>query len=111
MIAVTESLLKEMAEKIVAAVNPRMIILFGSHARGTAGPDSDLDFIVVEDGPFGPERSRRAEMVKLWRLLRDVRVAKDFLVFTPEEVEKWRDAPNHVVSHALNEGRVLYERH
>ncbi|KAF0215767.1 MAG: DNA polymerase subunit [Geobacteraceae bacterium] len=111
MIAVTEAILKEMAEKIVAAVNPRMIILFGSHALGTARPDSDLDFIVVEDGPFGPERSRRAEMVKLWRLLREVRIAKDFLVFTPEEVEKWRDAPNHVVAHALREGRILYERH
>ena len=111
MVSVTDALLKDIAEKIVAAVHPRMIILFGSHARGTARPDSDLDFIVVEDGPFGPERSRRAETVKLWRLLRDVRVAKDFLVFTPEEMEKWRDTPNHVVAHALREGRVMYERH
>ena len=78
MVSVTDALLKDIAEKIVAAVHPRMIILFGSHARGTARPDSDLDFIVVEDGPFGPERSRRAEAVKLWRLLRDVRVAKTF---------------------------------
>lgn len=85
MVSVTDALLKDISEKIVATVHPRMIILFGSHARGTARPDSDLDFIVVEDGPFGPERSRRAETVKLWRLLRDVRVAKDFLVFTPEE--------------------------
>jgi len=104
-------LLKDISEKIVAAVHPRMIILFGSHVRGTARPDSDLDFIVVEDSPFGPERSRRVETVKLWRLLRDVRVPKDFLVFTPEEIEKWRDAPNHVVSYTLREGRVMYERH
>ena len=94
MVPATDALLKEIAGKIVAAVHPRMIILFGSHARGTARPDSDLDFIVVEDSPFGPERNRRAETVKLWRLLRDVRVAKDLLVFTPEEIEKWRDAPN-----------------
>jgi hypothetical protein len=65
MIPVTDDVLKEITEKIVGAVHPKMIILFGSHARGTAGPDSDLDLIVEEDGPFGPERSRRAEMVKL----------------------------------------------
>ena len=111
MVQVTDQLLQDISDKIVAAVHPKMIILFGSYARGTAGPDSDLDFIVVEDGPFGPERSRRAEMVKLWRLLRDIRVPKDFLVFTPEEIEKWRDSPNHVVAHALREGRVMYERH
>jgi predicted nucleotidyltransferase len=111
MIPVTDQLLQDIYDKIVAAVHPKMVILFGSYARGTAGPDSDLDFIVVEDGPYGPERSRRAEMVKLWRLLRDVRVPKDFLVFTPEEIEKWRDSPNHVVAHALREGRVMYERH
>lgn len=111
MVSVTDQLLQDISDKIVAAVQPKMVILFGSYARGTAGPDSDLDFIVVEDGPFGPERSRRAEMVKLWRLLRDVRVPKDFLVFTPEEMEKWRDSPNHIVAHALREGRVMYERH
>jgi uncharacterized protein len=111
MIPVTDDVLKEITEKIVGAVHPKMIILFGSHARGTAGPDSDLDLIVVEDGPFGPERSRRAEMVKLWRLLRDIRIPKDFLVFTPEEIEKWRDTPNHVIAYALREGRVMYECH
>jgi predicted nucleotidyltransferase len=111
MIATTEELIQEMTRKIVEAVEPQMVVLFGSRARGTARADSDFDFLVVEDGPFGPERSRRAEMVKLWRLLRDFRVAKDFLVYTPAEVERWKGAPNHVVAHALREGRVLYERH
>lgn len=111
MIQVTEELLKEMTDIIVNKVNPRSVILFGSHARGEAGPESDLDFLVIEDGPFGPQRSRRAEMVKLWDILGDYRIAKDFLVFTPEEVEKWKTARNHVIAHALREGRVLYERH
>ena len=72
--------------------------------------DSDLDFLVVEDGPFNAQRSRRAEMTRLWKLLGAYRVAKDFLVYTAEEIEKWRTAGNHVISHALKEGRVLYER-
>lgn len=111
MLHVTDELLKEMTDIIVKEVDPRTVILFGSHARGEANPDSDLDFLVVEDGPFGPDRSRRAEMVRLLRSVRAFRIATDFLVYTPEEIEKWRSSRNHVVSHALREGKVLYERH
>ncbi|MEI6208098.1 MAG: nucleotidyltransferase domain-containing protein [Desulfuromonadales bacterium] len=106
---VTEELLEEMTEIIVREINPRMVVLFGSHARGTARPDSDLDFLIVEDGPFNSVRSRRAEMVRLWRLLGDYFIAKDFLVYSPEEVAKWEEVKTHVVHHAMKEGRVLYE--
>jgi predicted nucleotidyltransferase len=107
---ITEDLLKEMTEKIVREVNPRKVILFGSHARKAPSADSDLDFLVVEDGPFTAQRSRRAEMTKLWKLLGTYRIAKDFLVYTAEEIDKWSTAGNHVISYALKEGRVLYER-
>jgi uncharacterized protein len=107
---ITEDILQEMTDKIVREVNPRKVILFGSHVRGAASADSDLDFLVVEDGPFNAQRSRRAEMTRLWKLLGAYRVAKDFLVYTAEEIDKWRTAGNHVISHALKEGRVLYER-
>ena len=106
---VTEELLKEMTEKIVREDNPRKVVLFGSHARGTARPDSDLDFLVVEDGPFNAQRSRRAEMARLWMLFPDLRIPIDFLVYSAEEVEKWGNSRNHVIHHAMNDGRVLYE--
>ena len=107
---VTDELLKEMTELIVREVNPRKIVLFGSHARGTARPDSDLDFLVVEDGPFNAQRSRRAEMTRLWKLLGKYLIAKDFLVYSPEEIAKWEGSAHHVIHHAMTEGRVLYER-
>jgi predicted nucleotidyltransferase len=107
---ITEDILREMTDKIVKEVDPCKVILFGSHARGAASADADLDFLVVEDGPFNAQRSRRAEMTRLWKLLSAYRVAKDFLVYTSEEIDKWRTAGNHVISHALKEGRVLYER-
>ena len=59
---ITKELLQETTEKIVREINPRKVALFGSHARGTARPDHDLDFLIVEDGPFNAQRSRRAEM-------------------------------------------------
>jgi len=111
MTPVTDKLIEEMAEMIVKAVNPRQVILFGSHARGAARPGSDVDFLVIEDEPFGAHRSRRQEMAKLWRLLACFAVPKDFLVYSREEVDQWRHSRNHVIAHALKEGKLLYERH
>jgi predicted nucleotidyltransferase len=110
MLQVTKELVNEMAEIIVREVNPRKIILFGSHARGTARPDSDLDFLIVEDGPFTPQRSRESEMTRLWEILFDYNIPMDFLVFSPEEMVKWGKTKNHVIAHALHEGQVLYDR-
>ena len=45
-----EEQLAELTRRIVDAVHPLRIILFGSAARGEAGPDSDVDFL-VEAGP------------------------------------------------------------
>lgn len=109
-VPVTEELLQHVVRKIREAADPEMIVLFGSHARGDARPDSDLDLLVVEAEAFGKERCQRLEAVRLNRALRGLGVPKDILVFTAAEVEYWRDSLNHVVARALREGRVLYER-
>jgi predicted nucleotidyltransferase len=103
-----------MAAAAAQEVQPEAIILFGSHATGQARPDSDVDLLIVEATPFGANRDRRKEMVRVWRALSRFAVAKDIvpfrngLVYSQDEVEKWRDARNHVIARALREGRVLY---
>jgi len=97
-------------EAIVGAVHPEMIVVFGSHARGEAGPDSDLDLLIVERESFA-HRSRRNEVAKIRRALAGFAVAKDILVFGPFELRRWRNTANHVIARALREGNVLYERH
>ena len=99
-----------MVERIVSEVDPEQVYMFGSRARGTATELSDLDILVVERDPFGRERSRRREMARLWRLLAEYRVPKDILVYSSEEVRHWRGARNHVIAHALREGRLLHEK-
>ena len=105
-----DGVLERMVETIVAEVDPERIILFGSRARGDANADSDVDLMVVEEGPFGPERNGHTETVRLIYALADFPVGKDILVCSREEVEYWRDSLNHVVAEALREGEVLYER-
>lgn len=98
------------AEAIVAAVNPRRVILFGSHATGRAGPHSDVDLLVVEDGATLDGQARWDETVRVQQALAPFRLPKDILVYAEGEVEWWGATTNHVVARALREGRVLYER-
>jgi uncharacterized protein len=47
---------EDLLRRVVAYFNPRRVILFGSAARGQAGPDSDLDLLVIVDDDTPPEK-------------------------------------------------------
>lgn len=49
----TPELLEQMTEAIVQAVAPEQIVLFGSRAKGSERPDSDIDLLIVEAESFG----------------------------------------------------------
>ncbi len=115
MVEVTRDMLGEMVAAIVAEVHPERIILFGSRARAwPQGPDagggSDLDLLIEESDGFGPHRTRWGEIRRIRRVLRRFRVPKDILVYSSDEVAKWRSAQNHVVASCLRSGKTLYER-
>ena len=107
----TSDLISQMTRRIVETVSPERIILFGSYAKGNVKPDSDIDLMVIESAPFGPNRSRRKEMTRLWMALRDFAFPKDILVYSRDEWERWQGAQNHIISRASHEGRVVYEQH
>ena len=86
-----------------AAPPGSQVILFGSYARGDAGEDSDLDFLVVE--PI--VRSRRKEMVRLREVLRPLRIPADVLVVSRAVFDAWKDLPNNVVYEAARKGRLF----
>ena len=99
-------LLDEIVVRIRQAGNPLRIVLFGSHARGQAGPASDLDLLIVEDSDL--PRHRRAP--RYLRALVGVFPAKDVIVWTPAEIAAWADVSNSFITTALREGVPLYER-
>lgn len=104
------AVINKMAECIVKEVNPARIILFGSAARGELQDTSDIDLLVIEDAPFGAERSRYRETSRINRALAGFAVAKDILVYSADEVVRWRNSSNHVISNALRDGKELYVR-
>lgn len=108
--AVDEALLQKMTQAIVEAVAPERVILFGSRARGTARADSDIDFLVIKSEKFGPDHGRRQESAKVWWALSEFGVPADVLMYHLDDIDEWKNSPNHVIYRALAEGRVLYER-
>ena len=104
--AVTPQLLDEVVGAIVAAGTPLKIVLFGSRARGNAKPHSDIDLLVIEESNL-PKYRRAA---RYYVALADFLLGQDIVVRTPAEIEEWREEPNALVTTALREGKVLYER-
>ncbi|AUB84253.1 nucleotidyltransferase domain-containing protein [Candidatus Thiodictyon syntrophicum] len=93
------------AVRVLAQVaDAQRILLFGSYARGDAGEDSDLDLLVIE--PQVPDRA--AEMVRLRRALRPLRIPVDVLVYSVDEVARWGGQPGSALYWALQEGRQVY---
>ncbi|MCC7021549.1 MAG: nucleotidyltransferase domain-containing protein [Thermomicrobiales bacterium] len=99
-----EDVLAEIVRRIVEVAAPERIILFGSAARAEAGPESDLDLLVIKPGRY--HRGRMTEEIYL-RLV-GIGRAVDVVVVTSEDVDRYQDAPGLVIAPALREGRVVY---
>ena len=96
----------EMVRRIVEQFDPEIIVLFGSHARGDAGPDSDVDLLVIMQF-----QGSKAELeIEIGVALHDILIPKDIIVASPQEVEKYGDIAGTIIRPALREGRTLYVR-
>jgi len=98
--------IREMTRRIVEEFHPERVILFGSHATGRAGPDSDVDLLVV----MPVEGSKRQKQIEIRLALHDIRVPKDIIVSTPDEFEWRREIVGTIEEPAAREGNVLYAR-
>ena len=96
----------EAVRRLVAAADPLQIVVFGSVARGEAGPDSDLDLLVVM--PDGTDRKSARRVLSL--SLGTLPVPKDVVVTTPAHSAEHADSCWHIVATALREGHSVYSR-
>jgi uncharacterized protein len=97
--------LKEIVGRLVQAYQPESVYLFGSMARGDAGPDSDYDLLLVVPDDASPER-RRSRLA--YRVLRGTGLAVDVLVCTHSYFESRRHLKASLPGTVLREGTLLH---
>src|SRR5437899_11088534 len=102
----TRATIGRMVKRIVKKFAPEQVILFGSHARGDAGPDSDVDLLIVMDF----EGTAFDMALKIRVALHDIRFPKDILVTRPADFAWRKDVVGTVEWPAAREGQVLYAR-
>jgi predicted nucleotidyltransferase len=102
---VDDPALAEIVRRIVDAYQPERIYLFGSVARGEAGPDSDYDLLVIVPDDVPPER-RSSDLA--YRALRGTGTAADVLVCTHSYFEARRHLKASLPGTILREGRLLH---
>ncbi|GAB4400262.1 MAG: nucleotidyltransferase domain-containing protein [Anaerolineales bacterium] len=104
---ITPDLLAYIVQKIVDAINPQKIILFGSRARGDATPESDLDLFIVYDGTENSRIIRRKLDLLFWGRA----FGMDILVNSSQELaENLKIGNLFVQTHIFAQGKILYER-
>ena len=100
---------RDVVRAVLSVTQPAAVVLFGSHARGDARADSDIDLLVIRAEDFAPGESRRRELGSIYRAVSKVRaVPKDIILLTKPEFIAWRNTKNHMASVAWREGRLLY---
>ena len=101
---ISEPIIKEAVERLVSIASPSKVILFGSHARGDAVDDSDVDFLVIER----EVNDVGAEMMRLHKALWPLNIPVDILVCSESDFAKKREWRSSAIYWAAREGKVLY---
>ena len=101
-----EQRIEEMTRRIVERFQPERVILFGSHGRGEAEPDSDVDILVV----MPLDKPKREQAMEISLAVQDFDLAKDILVTTPEDYAWRKEVTGTIEYPTAHEGKVLYAK-
>ena len=98
----------DLVEAVVGGFDPARVILFGSVASGSDGPDSDIDLLVVFDD--APPASRRRVMVELRKATRHIAAPHDLLVTSVADLERNAGRPGSTEYEPAQFGITVYDR-
>jgi predicted nucleotidyltransferase len=100
----SDPVVKRVVRIIAEAIHPQKIILFGSRAKGTVRPDSDLDLVIIYAG----EKSKRQIKLDIHRLLEPASLPMDLFVLSPEEMLRQRHVANTLAREVAERGVTVY---
>lgn len=95
------------ASGISAAIPEAQVRLFGSRAKGTSRPDSDVDLLITVPDQWLAAHDRVRVLGDLWRQYSSHRLPLDLLLYTETEVSQRQQCRSAVTSLAYQEGILL----
>jgi uncharacterized protein len=98
-----DKLLQEIIDRIVEAIEPERVILFGSACRGEMNRNSDIDLLVIKSDVH---RGKATDAI--YRRMRGSGYPVDIIVTHPEDLQQFGDSPAMVFSAAIRNGRDVY---
>ena len=105
---VTDAQLQCMAAEILQEIPDAEVRLFGSHARGEAAAQSDVDLLITVTDDWYASHNWFEVMGTLWNKLAHHRIPIDLLLYPRSKVEERRNWRSHVIAQAHREGIVLH---
>jgi len=99
------AVLQEIVARLISALEPERVYLFGSRARGDEDHDSDFDLLIVVPSSELPGHAR--DRIAL-RALRGLRVPADVIVMTRREFDRKRSVVSSLPATVDREGKLLY---
>ncbi len=98
--------IQNMLQRLIAEYAPQKVVLFGSHAYGAPGPDSDIDLLIIKETPD--------RFIDRWVTVQHILTGThhalpvETLVLTPQEISHRLAAGDHFIAEILERGEVLY---
>lgn len=105
-----EERLTGMATAIRQLIPAAEVRLFGSRARGQAGPDSDVDLLITAPDAWLASRDRFALLADLWGAVAQPDLSVDLVLHSSSEVARRANQPGSLVQEALRDGVLLHDR-
>ena len=96
-----------MAAAIRRLIPTAEVRLFGSRARGEAGPDSDVDLLITAPDTWLASRDRFALLADLWGAVAQPDLSVDLVLHSSSEAARRAQQPGSLVQEAIREGVLL----
>jgi predicted nucleotidyltransferase len=106
MIRQSDNTLVAIGEVTRSVIPGARVLLFGSHARGEADPESDYDILVITERTLDI-RSKFSLRTRIRKQLLERGIRCDVLIQSEQEIQTKKELPGHIVRSALRDGVPL----
>lgn len=100
------TLIKQVVDKIGAHLHPEKIILFGSNVDGSKSEVGDIDLLIISNS----SKPKNEQAMSVEKLFKNRDFPLDILVYSADEVERFKKVKGSLINEILCDGKVVYER-